>query len=371
MIIKLTKKWKKLITMLLVLVLTVLLLSTVGFATGTDTSGTAAQNEEGSSSSSSGLFISPGPVNGTVTYNIGLNTITLTVQSAEDGTIHSRSIVTLNNPYEAIYAIISPKDMERLINGENLEVRITVTKNKHDVPERDKALIEKGIEDFSEQIDGLTLGEYLGIAVEYCVGNEDWNNVTKTSGELELSVEKSEELRGNKLDVFYMIRAHESSTTLLYDLCENPDVITFRTDRFSTYAKAYTKSLIPVGSISLFDGTFSFMLFGPFGTPTWSIINAALCLISSYLAVDIALRLIVHNRQRGRKRAGFDNYSEYAGKQTLVLPTVIITAGFVGVFMFMLMQDFRGIMVLVDFWSILYLVILTVQFVSIGRLFRD
>jgi len=351
MMIDLTKKGK-IIKVLLTIVLTVVFLA-------------AATQPV------SGLFISPDPVSGTATYNIGLNTITLTVQSAEGSSVHSRSIVTLNNPYEAIYGILSHEDMERIINGENIEICITVTKNNKDVPERDKALIEKGLEDFSEQIDGLTFGEYLGITVEYRVGSEDWSNVTQTSAELELSIEKSEELRGNKADVFYIIRAHESSTTLLYDLCDNPDVITFRTDRFSTYAKVYAKSLIPAGSLSLFDGTFSFLFFGPFGTPAWSIINVVLCLISSYLAVDITLRLIAHNRQRRRKRAGFDNYSEYAGKQTLVLPTVIITAGFVGVFMFMLIQDFRGIMVLVDFWSILYLVILIVQFVSIGRLFKD
>lgn len=108
-------------------------------------------------------------------------------------------------------------------------------------PEQDSEVIESGIEEYQQEVPGLTLGMYVDISIFIRVGKGEWNNITKTSEPMEIIIGIPEHLQENGRE-YYIIRAHEGEYTFMDDMDDERETITICTDMFSSYAIAYQQT---------------------------------------------------------------------------------------------------------------------------------
>ena len=135
-------------------------------------------------------------------------------------------------------AVLTPEQMQIVTGGETIEIRIDVKDISGNVSERDKSVIENGMEEYRKEMPELTLGMYVDISIFMKIGEGDWNAVARTQEPVEVVIGIPDELQSDGR-TFYIIRAHEGQYTLLADMDDEPDTITICTDMFSTYAIAY------------------------------------------------------------------------------------------------------------------------------------
>ena len=135
-------------------------------------------------------------------------------------------------------AVLEPEQSALVNNGETVEIRIEVKDISGSVPEQDMEVIEKGIEEYREEVPGLTLGKYVDLSMFVRVGTSDWNAVTATGEPIEVVIGIPEELRAEGR-TYYIIRSHEGVHTFMSDMDSEQDTITISTDMFSSYAIAY------------------------------------------------------------------------------------------------------------------------------------
>ena len=167
---------------------------------------------------------------------LGDGTVTVTVVCDEQ-----RYTAEVADTMAAANAVLTPEQIQSVTDGENIEIRIDVKDISGNVSGQDKSLIENGIEEYRNDMPGLTLGMYIDISVFIKIGKGDWNAVNQTHEPVEVVIGIPPELQSDDR-IFYIIRAHEGKYTLLEDMDEEPDTITICTDMFSTYAIAYEQA---------------------------------------------------------------------------------------------------------------------------------
>ncbi len=138
-------------------------------------------------------------------------------------------------------AVLTPEQQELVNGGETIEVRIDVTDISKQVPAQDQKVIASGIEAYEKEVPGLVLGMYVDISMFIKIGEEDWNPITEADEPIEVVIGIPERLLQSDGREFYIIRAHEGEYTFMSDMDDTPDTITISTDRFSSYAIAYTE----------------------------------------------------------------------------------------------------------------------------------
>ena len=167
---------------------------------------------------------------------LGDGTVTVTVVCDEQ-----RYTAEVADTMAAANAVLTPEQIQSVTDGENIEIRIDVKDISGNVSGQDKSLIENGIEEYRNDMPGLTLGMYIDISVFIKIGKGDWNAINQTHEPVEVVIGIPPELQSDDR-IFYIIRAHEGKYTLLEDMDEEPDTITICTDMFSTYAIAYEQA---------------------------------------------------------------------------------------------------------------------------------
>ena len=99
----------------------------------------------------------------------------------------------------------------------------------------DKALVEKTIDK------NANVGQYFDISIVIKAENKELGNITKLDDQLTFTVAIPEELKKENRE-FYIVRVHEGKAEKL-ETVENKDgTLTFKTDKFSTYALVYVDS---------------------------------------------------------------------------------------------------------------------------------
>lgn len=175
--------------------------------------------------------------NTSVTYGDGKIGIVL---ETEEGNSESVSGVTFTSLENVINACLTPEEKELVQKGENIHVRMNVTKLQENVPPIDKALVEKALPALQENVAGLQIAGYLDITIEKCIGpNEEWNKIGELNEEIEIKLNIPSDMYFDNAD-YYVLRVHDGETTLLEDLDSDNTSITIRTKLFSTYSLMYT-----------------------------------------------------------------------------------------------------------------------------------
>ena len=126
--------------------------------------------------------------------------------------------------------LLTTDDMVALVDGGTESVAISLTKlGKYDVPPSDEQVIKKNAV-------GQKPLQYFDLSMLKTV-NGYTDNVHEIGDTLEIVIEIPDEIyKAGK--TYSVLRVHEGELKVLPDLDDNPKTITFRTDRFSSYAIA-------------------------------------------------------------------------------------------------------------------------------------
>lgn len=134
---------------------------------------------------------------------------------------------------EDLITMLFTENEIKSLDGVNVSVTLSVSANENDISAADISAVDDAVVDTDYDVAG-----YFDISLYKSIADLSKSRVTKTNGSLTLVIDIPEELVDADRE-FAMIRVHDGETDVLDDLDDNPDTITFETDRFSTYALVY------------------------------------------------------------------------------------------------------------------------------------
>ena len=164
----------------------------------------------------------------------------------ESGRVETKTIVADNVPScsisnlttELARSLATEEELIRVQNGENLLIYLDMENIDDSVSATDKSLVEAAVKASSKD---AKVGMYLDLTLYKKVGDGAATKVTDTKeSRISVTIEVPDSLKGGS-DVtrtFYIIRVHDGATDILATTTET--TITFETDKFSTYALAYS-----------------------------------------------------------------------------------------------------------------------------------
>lgn len=131
------------------------------------------------------------------------------------------------------------EELDAIDDGKNIFVFLEVKDISDSVSESDKKLVEGKLSGIESGVNA-TVGMYLDINLYKQIEGQDKVKVSETNGKLKISFEIPEKLRKENRK-FYIIRIHDGVVTVITPT-QNANILTFETDKFSTYALVYTDS---------------------------------------------------------------------------------------------------------------------------------
>ena len=159
------------------------------------------------------------------------------VENAEDNDFKAE----IENVKDVINNIIVTEEEQQLIDGGESMTIILELNNigvSADTEEKEEIL---------KEIDDMKLGTFINVELIKKIGSYT-SNITKTKGDIRISFVLPEALKNtdNKITrTYYIMRNHEGEITLIpVEFDEETSVVTFATDRFSTYAIVYKDSSV-------------------------------------------------------------------------------------------------------------------------------
>ncbi|MCI5620936.1 MAG: glycosyl hydrolase 53 family protein [Lachnospiraceae bacterium] len=159
-------------------------------------------------------------------------------------------------------------EQKKIAEGTPLYVSMTVANITATVSQKEKELVTTAAK-------GYNIGEYLDITLFKQLGNDPKSKVTEVNGKLQVAVTVPTALLNTDASVnrtYKMVRIHNDEATLLdSNFNKATGVLTFETDRFSTYAIVYTDSDVPVTG----DAT-------PIAAWAWILVISAALLIAAF-----------------------------------------------------------------------------------------
>ncbi|WP_022766377.1 InlB B-repeat-containing protein [Butyrivibrio sp. XPD2006] len=136
---------------------------------------------------------------------------------------------TLLNFEDVIAETLTPEEKYQVLTGTPVSFNIDITENTETVDAGTKELMQKKI--------GYKPVSYFDFLIMK-TSNGTTSVINNTSAELEVVVHIPEQFKkeGRK---FFVIRNHNGVVDILEDIGNDPNTVTFKTDRFSEYAIAY------------------------------------------------------------------------------------------------------------------------------------
>lgn len=159
-------------------------------------------------------------------YKVTINNVEILAPKVSDGTPKT----TLQSETSKVeQAVLTDTDKAKLAAGSDISIYLKVVKS--DVPQMDEGLVLAAL-------DGKTMGQYLNVSLIKNIDGTE-TKVTETKSLIKITIAVPENMRASGR-TFAIIRVHNGVTTTLADLDNDPNTITIETDRFSTYAIAYS-----------------------------------------------------------------------------------------------------------------------------------
>ena len=135
--------------------------------------------------------------------------------------------------------VLTEEDKAAVEKGEEVEIVLAVSGANDTVSESDVKAAEEAAGDY-------TVAEYLDIELSKKIGATE-TDIHELKNPITLVITVPEALRATGRE-FAVVRVHEGKASVLSDLDSDPNTVTFKTDRFSTYALMYldvTPSVVP------------------------------------------------------------------------------------------------------------------------------
>ena len=197
------------------------------------------------------------PVDKSFIGKLGDGSVTFIIESLDknknaDGDIIAG--VKLESAYKAIKAVVGEDGIKRIESGMNMFLRLVLVRMADNIGSADKAVMEQFVKNFADKNGICRIGEYIDLSLEIKNGNSPWQKIKVLEDELEITIKIPDNLLGK--DKYYILRNHDGVCEMLEDLDTDSSTITFRTDKFSTYAIVYVDSDVKAG-----DKAASFMIY--------------------------------------------------------------------------------------------------------------
>ena len=193
-------------------------------------------------------------IDGSVSADVGEGNVTIIIDSLDENNKTEGNIITgikISSAYDFIKSAAGEDGITLIQNGTDMILRFSVIKKNNNATEEVKKVMENAVANASTKDKKLVIGEYLDITYEMKKNKESWVKLTNLDNEIEITIQIPEELRGK--GVYYILRDHDGVCDMLMDLDDNPDTITFRTDRFSAYAIVYEEEPQTIESVNTGD----------------------------------------------------------------------------------------------------------------------
>lgn len=129
--------------------------------------------------------------------------------------------------------VLGSKDIELINGGANMTIMLSVSNISDYISKEDKNSIEAALDTLPD----YRLGQYLDISLIKTVNGER-EIITEAKAPLTVTVDIPEAIRGADRE-YKIIRVHGGETVILDDIDGDPDTVTVKTDRFSSYAIVY------------------------------------------------------------------------------------------------------------------------------------
>ncbi len=136
---------------------------------------------------------------------------------------------TLHNFEEVIASSLSKEEKMALLKGEPATFNVSLTENNEIVPESLRKKMQSRV--------GYKALDYFSFVIMKTMDAKS-SLVTELDKELEVSIDIPEDCK-RAGRTYCVLREHNGVVDVLKDIDEDPDTITFRTDRFSEYAIGY------------------------------------------------------------------------------------------------------------------------------------
>lgn len=169
----------------------------------------------------------------TVEAQTGVGNVIITVPEHE-----GKHYASITDAQEVIDAILTKEQHQAVLDGATIEIVVDVKPIDNKEIEEDRDVIDKGIDAFSKDFPGLTLGCYYDISLLMRVGDGEWQNITSLNKPIDIVIEIPEELYIEGA-IYHIIRAHDGNYLLLEDRDDNDRTITISSQFYSTYAITY------------------------------------------------------------------------------------------------------------------------------------
>ncbi|MCM1299740.1 MAG: hypothetical protein NC203_06935 [Firmicutes bacterium] len=136
---------------------------------------------------------------------------------------------------ELIDAVLTPEEKVQIEDGVDIKIILKVEDGTAKVPAEDKTNVEQAIGEMND----YKLGQYLDVELLKIIGGTQ-ENIHETNSEITVTFEIPAALRGKQS--YSVIRIHNGETTVLTDEDSDVNTVTIKTDKFSTYALAYSET---------------------------------------------------------------------------------------------------------------------------------
>ena len=146
--------------------------------------------------------------------------------------------------------LLTEKELQKVEDGATILVYLDVRNADDTAPKKDK---EKAEEHVEKHVQNGKVGMYLDLSLFKKVGDDAASKITNTEGNLiEITIDVPKNLTNHNPHVtrtFYVVRVHDGVAEVISE-GTTESTISFKTDRFSTYAIVYsdvnTEEKIPV-----------------------------------------------------------------------------------------------------------------------------
>lgn len=171
---------------------------------------------------------------GYITVSVNNQYADSTQETADESFMSNKSI---SNFQEVFNSLVSEEELLDIFEGENVRLNFNIANcNKSVSADKKKAIDKLAMQN------GCKVGDYFDVIImKSAQGNS--NIISELGTECEMVIQVPQELRG-KDRKYSIVHIHENADgtyekQILEDLDNNPDTITFRTDKFSVFAIAY------------------------------------------------------------------------------------------------------------------------------------
>ena len=149
---------------------------------------------------------------------------------------NDEAINVIVNSEEISNAVLTEEEKEIINSGKNIKIEVIVEDITENISTEEKEKIAQAVKD-------KVIGAYIDISILKTVDGEETTAITNTENKVKFTINIPDELIDDDHPnrVFYIVRMHDGKVeTLNSDYNAENHTLTFETDKFSTYALAYT-----------------------------------------------------------------------------------------------------------------------------------